>query len=360
MLGKTAMHSVSLPPAAKAFSAHGYLRPFAGTVFGMTLSGAIAHNHGWPAVFYFFGLLAIIWSVFWFWMVTDSPFDHPTITDKELDYLKQELSEDKTESKLTTVPWKELLTSVPVWAIIIAHFTENWGYYTLLTSLPTYLKLMLKFDLQKTGFLASFPYLVMIIVVQTGGRLADFLRSSGRMSTTSVRKLFNTLGFMFQGIFMIVVGYSTSKYMAMFALVMAVGFGGLAWSGFIVNHLDIAPRYASLLLGISNCFATIPGIVSPLVVGFVTTHETKEEWQIIFFLSAAVYGLGTVVFLIFASGKKQPWADPNGYQSISEDNDDKDMLLKEGIEDQKGTPSAANETDERQEPESLEMKGILN
>ncbi|XP_065056224.1 sialin-like [Rhopilema esculentum] len=349
------------PPMERSkLSSISFSGPFAGTVFGMTLSGAIAHNHGWPAVFYFFGLLAIIWSVFWFWMVTDSPFDHPTITDKELDYLKQELSEDKTESKLTTVPWKELLTSVPVWAIIIAHFTENWGYYTLLTSLPTYLKLMLKFDLQKTGFLASFPYLVMIIVVQTGGRLADFLRSSGRMSTTSVRKLFNTLGFMFQGIFMIVVGYSTSKYMAMFALVMAVGFGGLAWSGFIVNHLDIAPRYASLLLGISNCFATIPGIVSPLVVGFVTTHETKEEWQIIFFLSAAVYGLGTVVFLIFASGKKQPWADPNGYQSISEDNDDKDMLLKEGIEDQKGTPSAANETDERQEPESLEMKGILN
>ena len=72
---------------------------------------------------------------------------------------------------------------------------------------------------------------------------------------------------------MIVVGYSTNKHLALFALVMAVGFGGLAWSGFIVNHLDIAPRYASLLLGISNCFATIPGIVSPLVVGFVTTHE---------------------------------------------------------------------------------------
>ena len=77
-------------------------------------------------------------------------------------------------------------------------------------------------------------------------------------------------------------------------------------------------------------------------------------------MSAAVYGLGTLVFLIFASGKKQPWADPYGYQSISEDNDDKDMLMKEGIEDEKGTPSATNETDEREEPESLEMKGISN
>ena len=74
---------------------------------------------------------------------------------------------------------------------------------------------------------------------------------------------------------MIVVGYSENKYVALFGLTMAVGFGGLAWSGFIVNHLDIAPRYASLLLGITNCFATIPGILSPLVVGFVTTNEVS-------------------------------------------------------------------------------------
>eukprot|EP00795_Rhopilema_esculentum_P016420 gene16420-7827_t len=306
----------------------------AGTVLGMTLSGAMA----WPAVFYFFGLLAIIWSVFWFWMVTDSPFDHPTITDKELAYIKQELSDDKTESKLTTVPWKELLTSVPMWAIMIAHFAGNWGFITLFTSLPTYLKQMLKFDLQKAGFLSALPYLIMTIVIQLGGQLADFLRSSGRMSTTTVRKLFTAIGFMSQGLFVIIVGYSTSKYMAMFALVMAVGFDGFAYSGFIINHLDIAPRYASLLFGMSNTFATIPGIVGPLVVGFVTTHETREEWQIIFFLVAAVYALGTLVFLIFASGKKQSWADPNGYQSISEDNDDKDMLMKEKIEDEKGTP----------------------
>ena len=75
---------------------------------------------------------------------------------------------------------------------------------------------------------------------------------------------------------MLVVGYTTNKHIAVLALTLAVGFGGLAWSGFIVNHLDIAPRYASLLLGISNCFATIPGIVSPLIVGFVTVNEVSS------------------------------------------------------------------------------------
>ena len=73
--------------------------------------------------------------------------------------------------------------------------------------------------------------------------------------------------------FLIVVGYSESKHVAVFGLTMAVGFGGLAWSGFLINHLDIAPRYAGLLLGVSNCIATTAGIIAPLVVGFVTTNE---------------------------------------------------------------------------------------
>lgn len=37
-------------------------------------------------------------------------------------------------------PWKRFLTSLPVWAIMIAHFSENWGFYTLLTELPTFMK----------------------------------------------------------------------------------------------------------------------------------------------------------------------------------------------------------------------------
>lgn len=82
-------------------------------------------------------------------------------------------------------------------------------------------------------------------------------------------------GFLSQASFLIVVGYTTSKEFAVVGLTFAVGLGGCAWSGFPVNHLDIAPRYASILFGISNCLATLPGIFSPLVVGFLTPNEVK-------------------------------------------------------------------------------------
>lgn len=47
-------------------------------------------------------------------------------------------------------------------------------------------------------------------------------------------------------------------------------------SGFNVNHLDIAPRYASILMGISNGVGTLSGMVCPLIVGTMTKNKVRS------------------------------------------------------------------------------------
>jgi hypothetical protein len=42
---------------------------------------------------------------------------------------------------------------------------------------------------------------------------------------------------------------------------------------FSVNHLDIAPQYASLIMGLSNTVATLPGIVSPALTGYIVQNK---------------------------------------------------------------------------------------
>jgi len=54
----------------------------------------------------------------------------------------------------------------------------------------------------------------------------------------------------------------------------------LNFTGFNVNHLDIAPRYASILMGISNGFGTLAGMLCPIVVNLMT-----KEKVIIYFLN---------------------------------------------------------------------------
>lgn len=48
-----------------------------------------------------------------------------------------------------------------------------------------------------------------------------------------------------------------------------------------MNHLDIAPRYASILMGISNGVGTLSGMVCPLIVGAMTKHKVNHVYTII-------------------------------------------------------------------------------
>lgn len=77
---------------------------------------------------------------------------------------------------------------------------------------------------------------------------------------------------------------------------------------FRLNHLDIAPQHASVLLGISNTFGTIPGIVSPALTGYIVVNSSADEWQIVFLISSAIYLIGCVIFWFWTSGEIQPWA----------------------------------------------------
>ena len=50
--------------------------------------------------------------------------------------------------KLPFPPLLKMITSVPFLALIITHFGQNWGNYTLLTEIPTYLANIQHFSLK--------------------------------------------------------------------------------------------------------------------------------------------------------------------------------------------------------------------
>lgn len=109
------------------------------------------------------------------------------------------------------------------------------------------------------------------ILLGVSGYLADWTQVKGYLTTTQVRKYFNCGAFLAQTIFMMLAAYLLEPTISVVCITIAVGLGAFAWSGFAVNHLDVAPQYASILMGISNTFATVPGIVSPLLTGFIVT-----------------------------------------------------------------------------------------
>ena len=51
-----------------------------------------------------------------------------------------------------------------------------------------------------------------------------------------------TAGFVLQAILLIISAFITTPASSVACISFAVGFGGLAWSGFSVNPLDLAPQ----------------------------------------------------------------------------------------------------------------------
>uniref|UniRef100_A0A8C1X3J5 Solute carrier family 17 member 8 n=1 Tax=Cyprinus carpio TaxID=7962 RepID=A0A8C1X3J5_CYPCA len=286
---------------------------YAGAVIAMPLAGVLVQYVGWPSVFYIYGVFGIIWYSFWLLLAYDSPAIHPTISEEERTYIETSIGEGANLMSATekfNTPWREFFTSMPVYAIIVANFCRSWTFYLLLISQPAYFEEVFGFPISKVGILSAVPHMVMTIIVPIGGQLADFLRSRKILSTTTVRKIMNCGGFGMEATLLLVVGFSHTRAVAISFLILAVGFSGFAISGFNVNHLDIAPRYASILMGISNGVGTLSGMVCPLIVGALTKHKTRLEWQHVFVIASMVHYTGVIFYAIFASGEKQDWADP--------------------------------------------------
>uniref|UniRef100_H2ZGY3 Sialin n=1 Tax=Ciona savignyi TaxID=51511 RepID=H2ZGY3_CIOSA len=284
-----------------------------GTVVAQPISGILCASTflgGWPSVFYVFGSLGVLWCIVWFIFAHSTPDKHPRISPAELHFIQSNVEPVfSSKDEVLSVPWWEIATSKRVWAISIAHFCNNWGFYTLLTCLPTYLKDVLKFDIQQDGFMSALPYLVMWITINLFGLLADYLRQHNILNTTQTRKTMNAIGLFLKLVYNMYYRIIILQILHAISMIcLATAFSGAAFSGFNTNHVDIGSRYAGILMGITNTWATIPGFAGPAVVGLLTEHNvSKDQWQIVFYISAAVYLFGVVAYTLLGTGKEQPW-----------------------------------------------------
>ncbi|XP_044749303.1 vesicular glutamate transporter 1 isoform X1 [Coccinella septempunctata] len=287
---------------------------YGGVMFAMLICGVLVDYFGPMSPFYFYSVIGMIWYVAWVWLVFEKPALHPCIETKELLYIENSLgknAETYVAPTLQNTPWLTFFKSMPCYAIFVANFCRSWNFYLLVLNQPIYFSDTYHESIEKNTILGALPHFLMTIIVPSGGILADRIRRKGILTTTQVRKLFNCGGFGMEATFFIVMAYCNDFELAIAALSIGVAFSGFAISGFNVNHLDIAPRYASILMGMSNGIGTIAGCICPYVVNKILGEErTIERWREVFILSAFIHYAGVIFYGIFASGELQEWADP--------------------------------------------------
>ncbi|GFY74224.1 hypothetical protein TNIN_499561 [Trichonephila inaurata madagascariensis] len=230
-----------------------------GTVVSLSVSGwlcGLDFLGGWPAVFYVFGTAGCIWSVLWFIIIYDSPDIHPDISEEELSLYYQ--TEDNKVSHMDfDVPWKKILTSVPMLGLLIGHIGIVFGLIILMTEIPNYLNAVLHFGVEASGFVTGLPNILEAFGGVCASYFADKMISSKRFSVTVVRKIFNSIG---------------------------------------------------ILFGLTNGIASLTGIIAPNMVGaFTASGGTRTNWNKVFYVTAGIYFIASTIFNLLVSAELQDW-----------------------------------------------------
>ncbi|CAG9864495.1 unnamed protein product [Phyllotreta striolata] len=299
-----------------------------GTVISMPLSGLLSEcRFGWPSIFYVFGTVGTIWCVFFLLMVREDPQSDRKINVEERLYIQKELG-SKAGLPIPPIPWTSILKSLPFYAILLAHMGHNYGYETLMTELPTYMKQVHHFSIKDNGVLSALPYLAMWIFSIFISHVADYLLTKPYFTHTIVRKLINAIGQYGPAIALVAVAFTgCDRWLTVGILTVGVGLNGGIYSGFKVNHLDISPQYAGILMSFTNCMANLAGLLAPIYAGHVVVGTPSiAKWRTVFITAASVYACCCTFFVFFASGERQAWDQPPDEAISKRENDRPEVI----------------------------------
>lgn len=167
-----------------------------------------------------------------------------------------------------------------MWATALAHIGHNWGFWLLLTEMPTFIHTVLKFNIKDDGMLSSLPYLAMFVLQIPVTFFADFLNKRKITNLTVSRKIWNTISMWGGTIGLVILSFVEDTHLTIILYVFIVAIGCTSNAGFNINHMDLSPNYAGLLMGITNTLAASGGIIAPLFVGLVVDDQVKINSKI--------------------------------------------------------------------------------
>ncbi|KAL2229525.1 probable anion transporter 3, chloroplastic [Sesamum indicum] len=271
-----------------------------GNVVGLVLTPLAMSSIGISGPFILFTSLGFLWLMTWINRVANDPQESNSISKAELRLIQAGKSDSHViKSKLPSLAL--LFSKLPTWAIVFANITNNWGYFVLLSWMPVYFKTVFGVNLKQAAWFSAVPWGTMAISGYAAGAASDYLIKTG-YSTTSARKIMQSIGFIGPGIALLFLNYAKTPSIAAVFITMALSLSSFSQAGFLLNMQDIAPQYAGFLHGISNSAGTLAAIISTIGTGFFV--QWLGSFQAFLTLTACLYFATTIFWNLYATGER--------------------------------------------------------
>ncbi|KAG8327016.1 hypothetical protein J6590_028160 [Homalodisca vitripennis] len=201
-----------------------------------------------------------------------------------------------------------------MWALLLVHICQNWGSWILGTMLPIYFHHVFAYNMNNHVVVSTLPYIIKCLLTIAFSCIVDFTHENNLMSIKASRRVWNSIAYWGGAVGLIGLSVFTSVQGSLVLLIFTVSINAGMFPGFLSNHLDLAPNFSGLLMGITSGFSTFASILAPTITGFIITSESeKDQWAHLFFVSAVTFSLETWSSSNTAQQEVQSWNQPLKY-----------------------------------------------
>jgi MFS family permease len=324
MPGVSAASAQWFPAAVRASRTSGVYAWYSlGTVLGLSATPAIAAIAGWPMAFLAFGAAGVVLGFLALKSLPELPEEyikqqmstkrpHSIASfDKDSDSDSSSGSDEERSSMPTArrkqLDWDLLLHHLPDMLLLCwTHGVIGFGFFVLQSWVPTFLYSLGTTDLTALGLLSAAPWLFTAVVATGAGAVADWLQLKAKWTAVQVRHAMQTAASVGACLALaplaLIPASALSPTIATAALSIAVASQGFNYGGYHAYIQDVAPGDAGLILGLTNTFSSVAGIVGNIVAGALAGGPAG--FAAVFGLTVALHAVSAVTWLLFARGKR--------------------------------------------------------
>ena len=242
---------------------------------------------GWRASFFVSGAVGTALAFVCYTYVTSRPEDHPGVNAAELGLIhgpgKFEKDAASPNTNVSAVPWRKILATRSIWALMISHFCLVYPVYIFFTWFFVYLMKARGITITKASFWASAPFVANVFMVPLWGWLSD--RAVEQLGKRMGRRSSAWLAIGGSALLLWSGSQTANNTLALLQLAIAAGFNFAASAVLWTTCNDISAKFSGSISGSMSTFGSLGGWVSPVLTGYVAA---KFGWTAALNLAAAI------------------------------------------------------------------------
>lgn len=291
-----------------------------GSFVAYVLGGILIEYLGWPSIFYASGILSMLWLICWWIFAADTPEKHPTISDSEKKYLRDEIGDHTLQTANYQIPWKPMLQSKAFWGNILGQVATMWMIVSYGIQLPAFVNAVYDVSVKTNGLIVGLPNISCFLFSLVFSIFIDRMIKTGVLSITTARKVATTVSHLLSAVLTLLLAFYglDNIYIGVALVTLTVTIYGAATTGTTANIVDISPNNSGLITSIGRMFSILPGFIIPVMIKHFTATDA-HNWIPVLSITVGIIVTSGLSFLCLASGEVQHW---DKQKEVTEENVD--------------------------------------